>query len=129
MGSKEKEVIGYRQLCIMQCIWEKGDHITIAELADRLEEKCGQRFSTASINSLVLKLVDKGFLEQSGKIHQAFTFRAVIMEEEYQQQEIRRMEERTFRGRPSVLLTALLKESISKEELAKMKEILENCDE
>lgn len=129
MGRKEKEVIGYRQLCIMQCIWEKGERITILELIDRLEEKCGQRFSAGSINSLVLKLVDKGFLEQSGKIHQAFTFQAAITEEEFQQQEIRRMEERTFRGKPSVLLTALLKQDISKEELMKMKEILEQIDE
>ena len=122
----EKDSLGYRQQYIMQCVWEVGEPVTIQILIDMLEKKCGQRFSTGSVNSMVVKLVDKGYLAPAGKIHQSFRFEAVVTEEEFELQEIERTTNFTFRGKPSKLLSALVKTDISEEELKKMREIL-NC--
>lgn len=125
----EKESIGYRQQYIMQCVWEAGEPVTIQMLLDRLEEKCGQRFSSSAVNAMVLKLVDKGYLAPAGKIHQAFRFEAVITEDEFELQEIQRAKNFTFKGKASRLLSALVRTDISEEELKKMKEILDHINE
>ena len=125
----EKDSLGYRQQYIMQCVWEAGEPVTIQILLDMLEKKCGQRFSTGSVNSMVVKLVDKGYLAPAGKIHQSFLFAAAITEEEFELQEIERTKNFTFRGDPSRLLSALVKTDISEEELKKMKEILDRLYE
>ena len=129
MTNFESESLGYRQQYIMQCVWEAGSTVTIPMLIDMLEVKCGQRFSKGSVNAIVLKLVDKGYLEQVGKIRQAYQFRALISEEEFELQEIERTKDFTFKGKPSKLLSALVKTDISKDELRKMKEILDRINE
>lgn len=124
MGRIDKEEIGYRQQMIMQCFWDAGDAITIQEIIDRLELKCGQRFSKPSINTLVLMLVDRGFLIQAGKIHQAFTFRALISEEEFRLREMRRFKAFTFGNSSCALLDTIIKLGLSQDEVTQMKEML-----
>ena len=124
-----KESIGYRQQYIMQCVWEAGEPVTIQMLLDMLEAKCGQRFSTSAVHTMAMKLVDKGYLALAGKTHQAFRFEAAITEAEFELQEIERAKNFTFRGKPSRLLSALVRTDISEEELKKMKEILDSINE
>lgn len=128
-GKMNKEVLGERQQMIMQCVWETDGNVTIQEITERMERKCGIAFSKASINTLVLMLVERGYLTQGPKIHQAFTFRALISEAEYQRKEIKRVGDAIFGGSPSNMLVALIDNKVSKEELAKMREIIDNCDE
>ncbi len=124
MGIIEKEDLGYRQQLIMQCVWEAEESVTVPEIIDRLEEKCGKRFSASAINTMVLSLIDKGFLQQGPKIHQAFTYSAVISKEEFQLREAKRFRKLTYDNSPSVMLAALLKTDISEEELEIMREML-----
>ncbi len=125
----EQDSLGYRQQYVMQCVWEAGEPVTIQMLIDMLENKCGQRFSTGFVNSMVVKLVDKGYLAPAGKIRQSFRFEATVTEEEFELQEIERTKNFTFRGKPSKLLSALLKTDISEDELKEMKEILDRLYE
>ena len=125
----EQDSLGYRQQYVMQCVWEAGEPVTIQMLIDMLEKKCGQRFSTGFVNSMVVKLVDKGYLAPAGKIHQSFRFEAAVTEEEFELQEIERTKSFTFRGKPGRLLSALLKTDISEDELKEMKEILDRLYE
>jgi predicted transcriptional regulator len=126
LGKMDKSEIGERQQMIMQCVWDAADRVTIQDIIDRMEVKCGVRFSKSSINTLVLMLVDRGFLVQDRKIHQAYTFRAVISEEEFRLREIKRFGKFTFGDSPSVMLETLMKTDVSEDEYNKMKEILDN---
>lgn len=126
LGKMDKNEIGERQQMIMQCVWDAGDRVTIQDIIDRMEIKCGVRFSKSSINTLVLMLVNRGFLIQDQKIHQAYTFRALISEDEFRLREIKRFGKFTFAGSPSILLETLMKTDVSDEEYQKMKEILDN---
>lgn len=128
-GKLNKEVLGERQQMIMQCIWDAGESVTIQEITTRMKEKFGIEFSKASINTLVLMLVDRGYLTQGKKIHQAFTFKAVISKQEYRAKEIKRINESVFDGSQSALLASMLQcKDIEKAEIAKMKSLIEMYD-
>lgn len=126
LGKMDKNEIGERQQMIMQCVWDAGDRVTIQDIIDRMEVKCGIRFSKSSINTLVLMLVKRGFLTQDQKIHQAYTFRPLISEDEFRLREIKRFGKFTFGGSPSILLETLMKTDVSEEEYQKMKEIFDS---
>jgi predicted transcriptional regulator len=125
MGRIDKEEIGYRQQMIMQCFWDAGAPLTIQDIVDRLEVKCGRRFSKPSINTLVLMLVDRGFLIQDGRIRQAYTFRALVSEEEFQLRELRRFKSFTFHDSVCDILDKLITLGVSEEDLQSMKGKLE----
>ena len=124
MGIGEKEELGQRQQLIMHCVWEAGEPVTVPQIIDMLEVKCGKRFSGSAINTMVLVLMEKGYLQQGAKIHQAFTYLPLISKEEFQLQEVKRFSKLTFDSSPSILLSALLKTDITQEELKIMREML-----
>lgn len=126
MGLIDKDELGHRQQLIMQCVWEAGKAVTVQQIIDRLEMKCGKRFSSSAINTMVLVLVDKGYLQQGTKIHQAFTYYALISREEFQLREIKRFSKLTFDSSPSIMLSTLLKTDISKDELQIMRDMLKD---
>ena len=83
----------HRAVCL-----EAGEPVTIHMLVETLEIKCRQHFSISAVNTMVLKLVDKGYLASADKIHQAFRFKAVIMEEKFEFQEIERAKTSLLEG-------------------------------
>lgn len=124
MGRIDKNEVAYRQQLIMQCVWDAGEKVTVQEIIDRLEVKCGKRFSRSAINTLIGILVDKGLLTQSGKTHQAFIYSPTLSREEFQLREIKRFCNLTFEGSPSQLFETLLHADLTEEEREQIKEIV-----
>lgn len=128
-GKLHKEVLGERQQMIMQCIWDIGGPVTIQDIKDRMKARYGFDFSKASINTLVLMLVERGYLTQGKKIHQAFTFVALISEAEFRISEISRISDFTFDGDPSEVLASMLQtRKVGKEDVIKMRELIDKYD-
>ena len=121
--------IGQRQIMIMQCIWESDPEIfpTVAEIADGIERKCGKSLSSATITNLCAKLIQKGYLEMGPKRGHSFTYKALLTEDEFQQQEIKRMSRTVFGGSFSRLVTTWARtDDISKEDIEIIKGILKD---
>ena len=121
--------IGQRQIMIMQCVWES-DPVTpptVAEIADGIERKCGKSLSSATITNLCAKLIQKGYLEMGPKRSHSFTYKALMTEDEFQQQEIKRMSRTVFGGSFSRLVTTWARtDDISKEDIEIIKGILKD---
>lgn len=124
MGRIDKESIGYRQQMIMKCMWDAGQPITVGEIIRRLDEMCGQTFAGPTINTQVQILVSRGLVAQGTKIHQSFTYSPLISREEFQAREVKRFCELTFNGAPSAVVAAMLRNGISEDEIAKIKELI-----
>lgn len=129
VGKIDKSGLGERQQMIMLCVWDIGGSVTIREIIDQMEIKYEVRFSTSSINKLVLTLVDKGYLASGSKRQRACTFYPLITRNAYLADEMRRLIRSTFHNSPSVLLDALLRNGISAEEHAEIRELLNNYNE
>lgn len=128
MSIVDPNEIGHRQQLIMQCVWDAGGVATVPEIIERLENKCGKRLTRQAMNTFVLILVDKGFLGQGKKIGKAYTYHALISEEEYRVREVERFANLTFGGSPSALFATMLQTSVSKEEMNKIRELLDKND-
>ena len=124
MDESIHDVIGYRQLMILQCLWERNEPLTVKEIIAMIEEREGETVTNATITSLCRPLIDRGFVKSGKKRSRAFTYDAVITEEEYQQREINRMKKLTFGGSASDLVAALVNsDGISEEEYNMIAEI------
>ena len=121
--------IGQRQIMIMQCVWESDPETfpTVAEIAEGIERKCGKSLSSATITNLCAKLIQKGYLEMGPKRGHSFTYKALLTEDEFQQQEIKRMKKTVFGGSFSRLVTTWARtDDISKEDIEIIKGILKD---
>lgn len=125
MGRIDKEEIGHRQQLIMQCVWDAGEMVTVQEIIDRLEVKCGKRFSRSAINTLVLMLVDRGFLEQGPKIRQAYTYHPLISREQFRIREMKRFRRLTFEGSSAIMVETLLKSDVTPDEMDAIRMMLD----
>ena len=129
MESSIRDGVGYRQQMIMQCIWEADTSLTVAEIIDMLEEKCGQRFATSTITTLCIGLQKKNLLQLGKKRGHAYTYEALIGEEEFRQEEIQRMKKITFGGSMSDMVVSLLPtEKMEQEEIDYLHRILEKYE-
>jgi len=123
--------IGHRQIMIMQCIWESDPEMppTVAEIAEGVEKKCGKNLSNANITNLCAKLIKKGYLELDQKRGHSFTYKALLSEEEFKQQEIKRMRKTVFGGSFSSLVTTWAKtDDITEEDIEVIKGILKDYE-
>lgn len=127
MGALESGEIGHRQQLIMQCVWEAGDVATVPQMIEGVERKCGRRLTRQAMNT-VLALVDKGYLMQGKKDGLAYQYHALISEKEFRAKEVERFGKLTFGGSPSALVATMLESDISREELGKIRELLDRYD-
>ena len=120
-----REGIGIRQQMIMQCIWQSENPPTVLEIIDMLEERCGQRLATSTITTLCQGLTKRGYVRQGAKRGHAYTYEALIEEEEFFQGEIRRMRKVMFRGSVLEMVGAMLREEgIGEEDMREIRRIL-----
>ena len=99
-------------------------NITVGEIIRRLDEMCGQTFAGPTINTQVQILVSRGLVAQGTKIHQSFTYSPLVSREDFQTREVKRFCEMTFNGAPSALVAAMLRNGLSEDEIAKIKEMI-----
>lgn len=121
--------IGYRQLMILQCIWEAGEPITAGDIVDMVERKCGQRLSRANVTTLCNGLLKRNYVRLGTKLGHAFTYEPVITEQEYKDKEIQRFKKTTFGGSSSDLVVALMRtEDVKEEDVDAIRKILKEYE-
>ena len=123
------EIIGLRQQMIMQCIWDAKEAVTVNQIADKLEERQGERLSISTIHTLCVRLEKKGFLKKGEKIRSAFTYTACVTEAEFRKSEIERMRKYTFRDSSSTMIISMLDvKDLTNKDLEEIKKILKQYD-
>lgn len=109
---------------VMKVLWEKSPQ-TLMQITEQLKNK---NWSTTTIQTYLSRLVKKGALEtkQQGK---GFLYSPTIPEQKCKIEESKSFLSRVFNGSISSMVTSFIhSDSISEDELAKLKEIVEKYE-
>ena len=109
---------------VMKVLWEKSPQ-TLMQITEQLKNK---NWSTTTIQTYLSRLVKKGALEtkQQGK---GFLYSPIIPEQKCKIEESKSFLSRVFDGSISSMVTSFIhSDSISEDELAKLKEIVEKYE-
>lgn len=124
MDESIHDVIGFRQLMILQCLWESEEPLSAKEIIAMIEEREGETVTHSTITALCYPLIERQFVRYGKKRGHAFTYEAVITEEEYQQRELNRIKKLTFGGSAPDLVVALMKtDGITEEDYVEIMKI------
>ena len=127
MGTIDRGDIGGRQQMILQCIWDLGGEGIVSQIQEKLEKDYDAKITGQGINTTINLLLKKGLLVREKKIHQSFIYTATMTQEEFRQNEIRRIRDRSFGGSPSAMVEALMTDGVTKEELAQIRKLVKNA--
>lgn len=128
MEKNEREQLGYKQQLIMQCIWDMGGEAVKQDLIERLKLKYDISMTRQAMNVSTQVLIDKGYLKVTDKIGNAYVFKALISREEFQSMELKRFKKVTFGGSAQLMLSMLMKDDITCEELDEIRKMISKAD-
>lgn len=112
------------ELELMKAIWENGGTALYAEIVAVLEKK-GLSTTKNTIISLLLRLIDKGFLK-TNKIGRRNKYTALVSEEDYQAAQTETFLTKIYEGDAKELISTLIqKELISAAEYEDLKQFWE----
>lgn len=109
---------------VMQVLWACQKELSRPEIEEKLNER-GKEWDTSTVNSLLSRLKKKGCLEakRDGK---RYVYRPLVSEEDYLQEESRKLLFRLYHGKPVNFIAALVQgNEISPEELRELEDFLE----
>lgn len=109
------------ELELMRIIWEHGGVALYAEIVENLEKK-GMVTTKNTIISLLLRLIEKGFLK-TNKIGRRNQYTALVSEAEYQSAQTKAFLEKVYEGDARELISTLIqKDLISADEYEDLKQ-------
>jgi BlaI family transcriptional regulator, penicillinase repressor len=118
--------LGKVQLQIMQVLWEKGQ-ASAREITEAMNH--GEPIAHSTVQTLLRQLEAKGAVSHRRQ-ERTFVFYPLVNEANVARTEIRGLTERLFGGSTGGLMTYLLKEErISRDELNKIKKLIEAMEE
>lgn len=94
------------ELELMRTIWENGGMALYAEIVKALEKK-GMSTTKNTIISLLLRLIEKGFLK-TNKIGRRNKYVALVSEEEYQTSQTETFLDKIYEGDAKGLISTLI---------------------
>ena len=106
---------------IMNCIWDLGEDVSVADLMKNLEERYKKIYARTTISVFMSFLRDKGYVTYHKKSH-AYLYHPIISREAYRRYKVKDLMERCFDG--SLLEFEKTVLEISKPEKNELKEIL-----
>ena len=113
---------------IMKAIWDAGGDIAIQELIVKLDTEYGRKYQRSTVVTFVRRMVDKGFV-RTYKIGKLSYAQAIMKEEIYRDYILNRDLNLWCQGRPSGLISALVKsKSLTREESEKIRSLLEEAE-
>lgn len=119
------ELLSDAQLEIMNLVWDAGER-TVADVWQTLAARRGIARNT--VQTMLVRLEEKGWLthrEAGG----AFIYSATVPREQAQQQSVERMLDTVFRGSAEgLVLTLLQSRGLSKEEAARIREMIRKAE-
>ncbi len=114
---------------IMKIVWDSKEDIAVQELIVQLRQQYDKDYARTTVVTFLKKMVDKGFV-RTYRVGNASFVHAERDEEEYMEQLMGDENEFWFGGRPSKLMSALFNgKKVSKEEVQRMRELLDNLEE
>lgn len=113
------------ELEIMKILWEKENkQLSLNEIIEELNKKEIRNKST--IKTLLYRLIEKGSVKSIHKEKKENEFQAIITKEKYLKKENKNFLDKLYNGRTSSMLLNFVKnKEISKEELQKLIDIIE----
>lgn len=115
------------ELSVMLVIWNANQPLTAAEILERLEEKS---WHIATLNKLITRLIDKGFIETVCKVRPK-KYSDVIDKEAYKRFESKSFFKKLHRNSFSSLIASLYDEQLSQEDINELEKLIlsQNGDE
>lgn len=125
---EEERNLSASETVIMKAIWDAKDDISIPDLIDKLREEYGKDYARTTVVTFLLKLSDKGFVRtyRKGKLSYAHIMKS---EEDYKAKLLSEEADFWFDGQVPKMVSALVsKRTLSKEDVAEMKNLLDGLD-
>ena len=114
---------------IMKAIWDKGEDISISELAEILRTRYGKDYKRTTIVTFILNLTAKGFARQYRAGRYAYVH-AMKSEEEYKQKLLEEQIDFWYNGDVAKMVTALCStEKVGRKEIDVIRGILDDLDD
>ncbi len=80
---------------IMNCIWEQGKDVSVADLLESLEQKYQKKYARTTISVFMSFLRDKGYVSYHKKSH-AYLYHPLVSRDSYRAQRLKELMERCF---------------------------------
>ena len=126
MARKRSATLTEAELRLMEILWEKGE-ASVGEIVAALPKKLPLAYSTVLTTMRILE--QKGYVRHT-EAGRAYVYRALVDRDEARQTAVRYIVSRFFRDSPGQLaLNVLQNEKISEQELARLKQLIEQSEE
>ncbi|MGN0514591.1 MAG: BlaI/MecI/CopY family transcriptional regulator [Lachnospiraceae bacterium] len=124
--AKKDILLNNSEWCIMEKIWQYGSR-TLMELYNELNAENGWRKST--VNTLLQRMLEKGILGYEEE-KRAKRYYARIKKEDAAIRETTSLLDRVYNGSVSMMMSTLVKKNaLSREEILKLQELLQEVGE
>ncbi len=126
---KKSQELSACETLIMKAVWDAKDDIAVQELIVQLKQQYNKDYARTTVVTFLKKMSEKGYVS-TYRIGNASYVHAERDENQYVREKLNRDRDFWFGGSPSKLLSAALYDgkTISKEEIRKMKELLDELD-
>lgn len=125
MAKRDYE-LGEAELAVLRVLWDDGP-LTVREVMERLHQR-GRRVAYTTVMTFLARLEQKGFVSSDRK-EAAFVYRAKVSRVSVSRQRIRSLLEQLYDGAAAPMVLQLIEsERFSPDELAKLRELIENLD-
>jgi predicted transcriptional regulator len=122
MKDKSLEKLGERELDLIQALW-KLERATVSEVQEVLREQ-GEDIAYTTIQTMLNRLETKGLVarDDSQRVH---LYYAVLEEPVIAGNALQRLIERFFRGSTEALVTRLVEEDLTAEQLERIQSLID----
>ena len=113
---------------IMKVVWDAKEDIAVQELIVQLKEQYGKDYARTTVVTFLGKMADKGFVSTHRRGKNAFVH-AEKNEDAYKSKLVNEETDFWFEGQTDQLLSAVCsKRTVSKEEIQRMRDLLDSLD-
>ena len=113
---------------IMKVVWDAKEDIAVQELIVQLKEQYGKDYARTTVVTFLGKMADKGFVSTHRRGKNAFVH-AEKNEDAYKSTLMNEETDFWFEGQTDQLLSAVCsKRTVSKEEIQRMRDLLDSLD-
>ncbi|MCI6791463.1 MAG: BlaI/MecI/CopY family transcriptional regulator [Lachnobacterium sp.] len=113
---------------IMKVVWDAKEDIAVQELIVQLKEQYGKDYARTTVVTFLGKMADKGFVSTHRRGKNAFVH-AEKNEDAYKSKLMNEETDFWFEGQTDQLLSAVCsKRTVSKEEIQRMRDLLDSLD-
>ena len=113
---------------IMKVVWDAKEDIAVQELIVQLKEQYGKDYARTTVVTFLGKMADKGFVSTHRRGKKQFVHDEKI-QDQYKSSHINEETDFWFEGQTDQLLSAVCsKRTVSKEEIQRMRDLLDSLD-